>query len=143
VSYQIEDEDVQLIAEALKAAGWSRATNKPGFSAKMLELQKLDKKLKDILTALIEAKVTELPTMKKAIEPLNEKDAIELFTKAVIDLGIDHDVHSEAVTKDVHSLEYGAGQIVTGHHLMVYLKNMQKYDIHALVNYIRQTGKGS
>jgi hypothetical protein len=135
VSYQIEDEDVQLIAEALKAAGWSRATNKPGFSAKMLELQKLDKKLKDILTALIAAKITELP----AAEPpeLGPKQALEAMHEAtsVVPLDIKFKLDKEFV--DVPGY-FHAPAIVKHAEVVISISDMHEYQLQALVNFLRK-----
>jgi uncharacterized protein YchJ len=68
MSYYVDDEDVKLIAEALSNAGWHITTHH--------NEKKADEDLKQILMALIEAKVLELPTVQHPTLTPNEATAL-------------------------------------------------------------------
>lgn len=142
MSYVVDDEDVQLVAEALKEAGWQRVSSgKAGFGSKMLKLEADDKKLKTILRALIEAKVTELPKVPApAKPPLTQQEAMELLHMAIQENALQFKVSAkvEHHTKDVYSMEHGHGKLVIApSNVSVTLEDLDQYDILQIVQYLR------
>jgi hypothetical protein len=134
VSYVVTDEDVQLIAEALVASGWNRMTGKHGFGAKMLALEESDKKLKAILGALIEAKLTEQPVLPD-LDPKQALRALQDAT-AVVPLDIAFQFEQELV--EVPGYYHKPAHVVKQQDVVVEIQNMHQYQLQALVNFLRK-----
>jgi hypothetical protein len=132
VSQIVDDEDVQLIAEALYAAGWKRETGKHGFGSKMIELAKMDEKLKAILAALIEAKLSEQPM------DLDPKQALRALQDATAVVPLDIFFKMEKEVANVHMLGTQSMAMTKKAEVVTDITNMHQYQLHALVNFLRK-----
>jgi hypothetical protein len=128
---EIDDEDVRLIAEALSNAGWHITTH--------CNDKKAHEDLRQILMALIDAKVLELPVVSaNELEPLDDKTAMNEFLSAVQCIG-STECTVQTFTDTVDHCDYG-GHVV---HKMVksveheVTLKLRSYQITRLVNLLR------
>lgn len=135
----VDEEEVQLIGEALAKAGWTAPFGfwKHPDKIKLPAHKETNENTRKVLQALVDAKVQD-QTVAATLEDLDETQAGNLFQHALKNVGSNYSVSLEHQTKHVHMLGMEHHQVVTGPSIMHLKMEMTREQLTSFINLIRK-----